>query len=290
MKTVGIIGAGIMANGMAINFLKNNYTVNIWNRTADKLKELESLGANVCDTPRAVTEKSNIVIECVSDDEASKAVWLGEDGIIAGSDNTKILATASSLSLGWTLELVDVCAQKNFNFIDTPLTGSRFGAENGKLKLLIGGEKNIVEAVTPVLEAISDKIYYFGPSGSGMKFKLVLNALQAIQMDAAAQAIELSQKIGLDVDAVQNAIFDAPMGAASGATKMAFDVAPDDHINFALGLVEKDLRYAKHMADSYGVQFNLLNDVQRDYEKAKKAGLADSDWSAITKIYQTNDG
>src|SRR5882757_5330668 len=103
MKQIGIIGAGIMAQGMEQNFLKHNYKVYIWNRTKDHVQEMLDRGAEWCESPKAIAEAADIVIECVSDDEASRRVWTDtETGILAGAGKGKVLIASSSLSLGWT--------------------------------------------------------------------------------------------------------------------------------------------------------------------------------------------
>jgi 3-hydroxyisobutyrate dehydrogenase-like beta-hydroxyacid dehydrogenase len=287
MKQIGMIGAGIMASGMAQNFLKHGYPVHVWNRTPEMLEPLTKAGAQAADSPKAVAEVADMVIECVSDDNASRSVWLGDDGILAGARPDNILIASSSLSLDWTTELANLCKEKGYKFLDMPLTGSRPGAENGRLKLLVGGDQMVLEEVRSELSAISDKIYYFGPSPAGMKFKLWLNAVQAIQIDAVSQAIVLAEKIGLDLKTVHHTLFDAPMGPASPAVNMAFNALDSpDNLNFAVKYIEKDLRYAQAMARQFGAEYEFLDEVQQHYAQAKDAGLADRDWTAIINLYR----
>src|SRR2546430_937648 len=125
MKQIGMVGAGIMASGMARNFLRHGLTVHVWNHTPERLTPLEAAGATVEGTPKKVAEKSDIVIECVSDDAASRGVWLGEQGILTGATQGKVLIASSSLSLGWIDELARTAAGKSLTFLDAPLTGSR---------------------------------------------------------------------------------------------------------------------------------------------------------------------
>ena len=287
MKKIGIIGAGIMAAGMAQNFLKHGYEVFIWNRSPEKLKPLVMAGAKQLDTPKAVSEASDIVIECVSDDAASRSVWLGEKGILAGAGEHTTLIASSSLSLSWTDELIGLCADKHYKFLDMPLTGSRAGAENGKLRLLVGGDAQVLESVRTDLEMISEKIYHFGPGGSGMRFKLILNSLIGIHMNAAAQAIAMARKAGIELDVFGHALFDGAMGPASPATKLVIDSFgwDKDHVNFAAELLEKDLGYAKDMAKQYGFDFDLLNDTHADYQKLKTAGHGKSDVTSIRHLF-----
>lgn len=288
MKKIGIIGAGIMATGMAQNFLKHGYKVIVWNRSPEKLEPLIAAGAIRGDTPEAVASTADIIIECVSNDEASRLVWLGDQGIIAGADRSKVLIASSSLSLNWTDELAKLCKDKNFQFMDMPLTGSRAGAENGTLRLLVGGETAVLESIRNDLAAVSEKIYHFGPAGAGMRFKLVLNSLIGIHMNAMGQAQRLAQKAGIDPKAFGHALIDGSMGPASPSTKLVFESRnwPEGHINFAVELLEKDLRYAQEMAKQYKFDFDLLNDTQADYEKAARDGLGESDVTSITQFFE----
>jgi 3-hydroxyisobutyrate dehydrogenase len=287
MKKIGIIGAGIMAAGMAQNFLKNGYEVTVWNRSPERLKPLLDAGAKQGGTPKSVAEGADIIIECVSDDDASRGVWLGNEGILAGATSDKVLIASSSLSLKWTDELAKLCQDKGYRFLDMPLTGSRAGSESGNLLLLTGGDKQVLESIRKDLEAISAEIFHFGAAGTGMRFKLILNSLIGIHMDAAAQARELATKAGIDPAVFSQALSDSRMGPASPSTKLVLDSVnwEPGHINFAVQWLEKDLRYAQEMAGAYGYEFDLLDDAQADFAKAKQAGLSEADVTSIAKIF-----
>lgn len=289
MKRIGIVGAGIMAAGMAQNFLKHGYEVYVWNRTKDHVSALLSSGAQWCESPRSVAESSDITIECVTDDEASRKVWTDpETGILAGAAKGKVYIASSSLSLGWTDELTKLCADKDLDFLDMPLTGSRAGAEGGTLRLLVGGDTKVLDSVRDELQAISEKIYHFGPAGAGMRFKLILNMLIAIHVNAAAQAANLAQRAGLEVTKAFDAFFDGNMGPASPSTAMLYKNlnTPPEHVNFAARWMAKDLSYAQDMCKHYGVDIDLLDDTAADYAKMIDMGLSDQDLTKITQLYQ----
>jgi len=288
MKRIGIIGAGIMAAGMAKNFLAHGHEVTIWNRSQDRLQSILKAGALSADSPREVSALSDIVIECVSDDEASRSVWLGKQGILEGSDKNKVLITSSSLSLEWVDELTKLCKEKGFQFLDMPLTGSRAGAENGTLRLLVGGESDTLESIRGDLGSISEKIYHFGPTGSGMRFKLILNSLIGIHMNAVGQAMSLAKKAGIDPKAFANALIDGNMGPLSPSTKLVLDSEnwEDGRVNFAIELLEKDLRYAIKMTNKYSFTFDLLETTQADFKIAKDNGLGKFDVTSIKKQFE----
>jgi len=290
MKKIGIVGAGIMAAGMTDNFLKAGYEVYLWNRTKERAQMLLDKGAHWCESPKDVAAAADIVIECVTDDEASRQVWTDpQTGIFAGAKKGSVYIASSSLSIEWTDELAKLCAQQGLDFLDMPLTGSRAGAEGGTLRLLVGGEAAVLESVRSDLGAISEKIYYFGPAGSGMRFKLVLNMLIGIHhVNAAAQAVALAEQAGLDIRAVQEALFDGNMGPASPATNMLINNMnmPDEQVNFAVQWLAKDLGYAQSMAKNYGLDLDLLNATKADYDQARDNGLAEQDLTKIIRLYR----
>ncbi len=151
---------------MANNFLKAGYEVLVWNRTQNRVDDIIGAGARWAETPKDAAAKSDILIECVADDAASRAVWTDEvTGILVGAHEGGVYIASSSLSLSWVDELADRCNGRNVSFLDMPLTGSRAGAEGGTLTLLVGGDEYVLDRINEDLKTIAAKIYCFGPSG-----------------------------------------------------------------------------------------------------------------------------
>lgn len=292
MKRIGIAGAGIMAGGMALNFLKHGYEVRVWNRSPERLKALLQKGVRAASSPKALTEQSDIVVECVSDDDASRSVWLEDDGILAGAHADVILITSATLSLFWTDELAEICHARNLKFLDMPLIGSRPGAENGELTLLVGGKPETLDAIREDLAAISSQIFHLGGAGAGMRFKLLHNALIAIQVDAAARAAALAGKAGIGKEVFLETLIKGNLGPASPAVRQLVTNKdmPGNHVNWAVRWVEKDLRYAKGMAGKYHTAFDMLDSAHQDFSYAKEHGLADADWTKITEVHYHHGG
>src|SRR3989338_9242957 len=134
MKKIAVIGTGIMGHGMAANFLKHGFEVTVWNRDKKKLKFLIQKGAIAADTPREAAAKADIVFEVTANDESSRSVWLGDDGILSGAHKNITLIVSCTFSVSWIEELARVCADRKITFFDMPLTGGRGGAEAGDRK------------------------------------------------------------------------------------------------------------------------------------------------------------
>ena len=278
MKKIALIGCGIMGAGMARNFLAKNFDVYIWNRTKENVQSLVDAGAIFVDTPAEATRQADVIFEVTANDASSKAVWLDDDGILSGANDTKSLIISATISAAWVDELTELCASKGLNFFDIPLTGSRAGAENGQLWLLAGGDKAKIDALKEVFSAISSKLLYFGKTGSAMRYKLILNMLQAVHIVGLGEALNIAKEQNLDLETVGQALCERPGGSA---TNLAWNGYKSDtkHVNFAIELITKDLTYAKELAGQTNTP--LLNDVLTQYRNAIEAGKGTSDWSAV---------
>lgn len=281
MKKIGIVGLGIMGRGMAENFLKNGYEVYVWNRTRTVAENFVSKGAIVCNTPSEVAQKANIIFEVTANDESSREMWEGSDGILAGADKTKFLIASATLSVKWTDELFTKCDKKGFRFLDIPLTGGRIGAETGNLILLCGGSENNLKQIKSALEAISSKIFHFGPEGHGMRYKLILNFIQAVHMIGFGQAMKIAKANNMDLQKVSQGLTDRPGGIITTIGKNTYFKEPDP-VTFSIEWLTKDLTYAKRLADKLDV--SLLDDVLKEYKKAMEKGYGNKDWASVNTL------
>ncbi len=281
MEKIAVIGIGIMGNGIANNFLKHGYEVIVWNRHQDKLKELQKKGALVAKTPKEASQIADIIFEVTANDQSSKSVWTGENGIISGANPGKIVIASSTLSIDWTDKLAELAKNHHLIFFDIPLTGGRSGAEEGKLTLLAGGDKLKLDKIKKDLQAISENIWYFGNTGSGMRFKLILNSLQAIHVLGFGEMMNIAKKVGLDQKLVGQALSQKPGG---GATVMAWnDFINEPHqVNFAVKWITKDLNYTKKMIPK--VNTPILNGTLSKLRKAIYKKLGEKNWTNLNKI------
>lgn len=281
MKKIGIVGIGIMGNGIANNYLKKGYKVFIWNRTKDKLSSLADQGAIILDTPKEVAKTCDILFEITANDESSRSVWLGEDGILAGAGSETILISSATVSAFWTDELTKKCLDNNQIFFDMPVTGGRKGAENGQLVLLVGGDENIFNDFKSDLAAISEKQHYFGSAGSGCRYKLLLNMLQAIHVTGLGEVLKIAVQSGMDIKKVGDALAERPGGVTTVNAWRDYQVTPKS-ANFSIQLMYKDLNYAKQFGQSLNLP--LLDDVLVKFKQAIDNGLSDKDWTAVNKL------
>lgn len=279
MMKIAVLGLGIMGHGIADNFLKNGYELTVWNRSPEKAQDLVERGARLATTVAEAVESADIVFEVTANDESSRGLWQGEDGIIAHANATQTLITCATLSVEWVDELARACAQKSLTFFDMPMTGSRAGAEGGTMLLLVGGDEQKLNEVKPHLEKIASQVKYFGPAGYGTRIKLVLNCLQAVHLAGFGEAMRLANALGLDEKQTGDMLVEKPGGATTQLAWRDYQNHPDP-INFAVELIAKDESYALRNIDP--VQVPLIANTLEQYQKATAEGHAHDDWTCIS--------
>jgi 3-hydroxyisobutyrate dehydrogenase len=280
MKSVALIGLGVMGSGMAANWLKKGFPLSLYNRTRAKAEAFA--GARVASTPREAAAKADIVFSMVADDDASRAVWLGDNGALAGLQAGMILVETSTLTPGWIKELAAEAAKRGCALLDAPVGGSKAAAAGGQLTMFVGGEAAALEAARPALEAISARIVPLGASGAGARWKLVNNMMIAIQAAALAEGLRLAEAAGFDR---QQAL--ATILASAAASPIMQIKAPRvternfTDPDFALKLMSKDARYVLGMAKELGVTLDVARGAEAAFARAEAQGLGELDFSAV---------
>jgi len=285
MQRIAVLGLGIMGAGMASNWLDKGFTVSVWNRSRAKAEPFAAKGARIADTPREAAEGAELIVSMVSDDEASRSVWLGPDGALAGAEPGAIAAESSTLSPGWVRELAAAAETKGLSFLDMPVGGSRDAAESGNLILFVGGDDATLQRARPALAAIGGTIHHLGGTAAGATWKLINNMMVAAQITAAAEGLALAEKVGLDRRQV--AAINAVSGTSSPVIKLKMPRIAEldfDKADFALGNMTKDIRYAMALAAEAGMAPETGKAALKRFEEAAAAGNSESDFSAVYRI------
>jgi 3-hydroxyisobutyrate dehydrogenase len=273
-----------MGAGMAANWLAKGFEVSVWNRTPAKAQALASKGARVAATPREAAQGVDFIFAMVADDAASRGVWLGVDGALAGAKSGAIGVESSTLTPDWVRELGRHARAKGCGFLDAPVGGSRQAAASGELRFFVGGEPQTFEATRPALAAVGSKMDLLGPIGAGATWKLINNQLIAAQTAALAEALEVAEKAGFNKEQISDLILTS--AAASPIVKiklprmLAQDFEPTD---FALNLMLKDARYAAALAEALGAPADMISSAAKAFARADAKGLGAKDIAAVAR-------
>lgn len=281
MKKIAFMGLGTMGAGMARNLLAAGFPLSVYNRSRARAEALAKEGAKVCDSPAQAAAEADVVVSMVADDAASRAVFLGAGGVLSAAKPGTVLIECSTLTPDWIAELADAAVKKSCTLLDAPVTGSRTQAEKGELLFLVGGDPNVAEEMQPVFKAMSRAVLYMGPSGSGSKMKLINNFLSGVQAASVAEALALTEKLGINRDKAIEVLGNGAPGSPMVKTISQRMIARDYGIHFDLQLMVKDLTYAKELGANAGVPLRTVEGALERFRAAAEAGWKKHDLSAV---------
>ncbi|GAB4464457.1 MAG: NAD(P)-dependent oxidoreductase [Armatimonadaceae bacterium] len=207
LPRVGFIGLGLMGGGMAQNIAKAGFPLTVFNRTRSKAEALAAeTGCAIEDSPRAVAETSDVVITIVSDVPDVKHVYLGEMGVIEAARSGLLCVDMSTVGPSCAREVHRDLKYKGADFLDAPVSGGSWGAQQGTLSIMVGGSEAGFQKALPVFEAMGKKIVHTGPVGQGQITKLVNQAVVALTLEAVCEGIRFAEKSGADMGKVLEAV------------------------------------------------------------------------------------
>ena len=283
---IAFLGLGIMGAGMAGRLLDAGFPVTVYNRSAERARALETRGAIVADSARAAARDADIVFSMVADDAASRAMWDGERGALAGARRGSIVVECSTVTVGRVRELADAAAGAGHTFIDAPVTGSKMQAANGELLFLVGAEDDALARIRPALETMGKTIIHLGPVGSGALVKLINNFLCGVQAASLAEAIAVIERSELDRDRTVQAIVNGSPGSPVMKTLASRILADDFSPNFYLHLLAKDMGYAIAEGESRGVPMKTAATALEVLRGAMVHGDGDRDMAAVVQQFR----
>lgn len=280
-RRVAVLGLGIMGGGMAAQLVKHGFSVAAWNRNPARAEPLRTAGATIAGSPAEAAEGADVVLAMLADDEASRHVWVGEQGALAAMKPGSVAIESSTLTLAWVRELADESRRRGIAFLDAPVTGSKAQAHDGSLRFLVGGEASALDRARPALEAMSNAIEHLGPVGSATIFKLVNNFLCGVQVASMAEALAMVEASGMDSARIAALLVDGAPGSPLLNAVSRRMVQRDYLANFVPGLMAKDLRYAAEAFASAGIQVASAASARRRFEDAAAGGFADRDIATV---------
>ena len=280
---IAFIGMGTMGAGMANRLADAGYALTVFNRSPDRSKGLAGKGARVAASPRDAAGEADVIIAMLSDDAASRAVWLGDSGALAGAKNSAIALDSSTLTIAWARELAERAAKRGLRFLDAPVTGTKPNAEKGELVFLVGGDQAVFQEVRPALAPMCRDAVYLGPTGSGAAMKLINNFLAAVQAASFAEALAMITACHLDPGAAVPILLNGAPGSPVLKALHNRIASNDPTVYFQLGLMTKDVSYALQEAHAHGIDLPTAAAALERFQAAVAAGLSAGDFSAVLR-------
>jgi 3-hydroxyisobutyrate dehydrogenase len=281
MKRIGFIGLGIMGGAMSTNLLKTGFPLTVWNRTPEKMRPLLEAGAKPVKSPKEVAERSDIVIDMVTDSKDVEEVLLGKEGVIHGARPGTIVVDMSTISPIVTREIAKKLGEKGIRMLDAPVSGGDIGARNATLSIMVGGDAEAYEECLPVFQAMGKTITHIGGHGDGQVCKAVNQILVGVNVLGVAEALMFAHKAGVDMDKVLAAVSGGAAGswqlANNGPKMLKGDYAP----GFKVKDYIKDLRIIMETAAETKTPLVETAVVQQMFRNLDAEGLRDKGTQAV---------
>lgn len=212
---IGWIGTGVMGTSMCGHLMDAGFSVTLFNRTRAKAEPLIEKGAAWADSPKAVADNSDVVFTIVGFPGDVRAVLLGDDGALAGCCEGNILVDMTTSEPSLAVEIAEAAAAKGVASIDAPVSGGDVGAREARLSIMIGGDKQAVDALETCWNIMGKTIVYQGGPGAGQHTKMVNQTLIATNMIGVCEALLYGYKAGLDLETVMQSVASGAAGSWS---------------------------------------------------------------------------
>ena len=212
---IGWIGTGVMGASMCGHLIDAGFSATVNTRSKEKAASLLEKGAAWADSPKTVAENADIIFAIVGFPSDVRAVFLGEDGALAGSKEGNVLVDMTTSDPSLAVEIYETAKAKGVSSVDAPVSGGDVGAKEARLSIMIGGDEDVVSALTPCWDAMGKTIVHQGGAGAGQHTKMVNQTLIATNMIGVCEALLYGYKAGLDLPTVMQSVSTGAAGSWS---------------------------------------------------------------------------
>ena len=290
MAELGYVGLGVMGSSVTRRLLAAGHTVHVWNRTREKAEPLLEAGAQWADSPREVAERAEIVFTMVTNTAAVRAVFEGEDGILAGLTPGSIYIDMSTASPANSRALAEQVAAAGAQMLDSPVSGTSITVDQGKASLMVGGDADAFERARPVLEAIGPKVFHMGGNGTAVALKIAINLSLAVQMLAFSEGVLLAEKSGIDRERVVEAMLASVIASPMVVYRGPLVLGHPEEVWFDCHMMQKDMNLALEMGRELEVPLPTTAITNEFLTAANGMGIGEKDFAVIFDVLASMSG
>lgn len=287
---IGWIGTGVMGRWMCEHAMTKGFAATVYNRSREKAQPLLDKGAAFADSPKQVAERSDVVFAIVGFPKDVREVFLGIDGALAGSKPGTVLVDMTTSEPGLAAEIYAAAKGKGVHALDSPVTGGDVGAKAGTLSIMVGGDKAVADAVTPIFEAMGKTVVHHGPAGTGQHAKMVNQILISSTMIAVCEALLYGHKAGLNMESVMRSVSIGAAGSKAlevlGPRMLARNFEPGFYVEHFI----KDMGIALAEAEKMHLSLPGLGLAKQLYEAVRAQGYGRKGTQALLLALETLNG
>jgi 3-hydroxyisobutyrate dehydrogenase-like beta-hydroxyacid dehydrogenase len=284
---VGFIGVGNMGGPMCRNIIRNtNHEVIVFDLNPAALSACTDLGASAAASVADLASRCEVVITSLPIPRVVEEVTLGPAGIAANAQAGTVFIDLSTNSPTTAKRVHEGMKVKGIRMLEAPVSGGTARAKDGTIVIMVGGDAGVFEQQLPLLKAFSGEVVHVGEIGMGSAAKLINNMLAFCNAAAAAEALMLGKRTGIDLHKLDAVIRNASgmSSAYNGMSTKAFK--GEFQATFALDLAHKDLRLALEMADELGVPGMIAPQVMNLMRMARGMGFGSDDSASVIRVYE----
>jgi 3-hydroxyisobutyrate dehydrogenase-like beta-hydroxyacid dehydrogenase len=283
---IGFIGLGYMGSRMAMNILKNQHELYVYNRTKEKAGELMQNGAKLAESPSDLAKEVDILFSMLANPEVVEKLALGKEGFLDSLKKGSIWVDCSTVNPSFSVKMANLSGEKGIHFLDAPVAGSIIPAEKGELVFLVGGDGDILDQCKPIIECMASKILYLGSNGKGTSMKMVINTMLAFGMVGFSEAMSLGKSLEIESNKLMDVLLSSAVSPPFLSYKKEIITKGEyDKTQFPLKWMLKDLVLVSKSAYEKGIAMPVANLVKEMFALASEKGFAEKDFSAIYDLY-----
>jgi 3-hydroxyisobutyrate dehydrogenase len=280
---VGFIGLGHLGHTIARRLIDHGVSLTVWNRTPAKAVDL---GVPIAASPKDLAASVDIVIINLFDSDAVEAILTGPEGLLSGPCAGKVIIDTTTNHFGRVGDFYARAREHGATYLECPVLGSVIPASQGKLTILVSGDKAAYESVWPLLSLMGSTLFYLAEPALATKMKLVNNLVLGSFMATCAEAVALGEAAGID----RSEVIDILLAGAGNSMVLAAkkDKLKNEEFSahFSSALIYKDLHYLQDLCRTLNKPLFVGSTVKELFAIVRSRGIDDQDFSAIYEVFK----
>ena len=281
MSTIGIVGLGLLGHAIASRLIKAGHAVIGFDVLPDRVAALAVMGGTPASSAAAVAQSAEAVCTLLPSLATAEAAILGAGGVLAGARPDLAVIQMSTISPTLTERLSREVTARGLGFLDCPVSGTSSMVERGDGIFFVGGDRALFERWQPVLESVLARAVLVGRVGQAMVLKLVANLLVALNSAAAAEALTLARKAGLDLPLALDVLNASAAASSMLKVRGPMIVRGEFPAQMKLDLFMKDIHLMQEAATAVGAPLPFTDLAERLYAAAQAAGHGGEDLAVV---------
>ncbi len=285
-KRIGLIGLGAMGMGMATSLRRAGYHVSVFDLRCEVAEAFAAEGGVACASPAEVAASCAVLVSVVVNAAQTEAVLFGGAGAATAMKPGNVFIMCSTVDPGWSIALEKRLADQDILYLDAPISGGAAKAAKGEITMMTAGHPDAYAKAGGALDAMAAKVYRLGDNaGNGSKVKIINQLLAGVHIAAAAEAMALGLRQGVDPAALYEVITHSAGNSWMFENRMAHVLAADYTPLSAVDIFVKDLGLVLDAARASKFPLPLASTAHQMFLQAASAGYGREDDSAVIKIF-----